>query len=618
LGWYSFPEICQRLSTDTRKVECAADLRERLVLLHLKERTWQSLQSLLRDGLEVELKQIDEHRWRLEQCSQAAARSKELLNALCEYLQNEFERTMKTLEPSIKGFDYRYVPELTLIKKRFRDFRGEWWEQNKDRFDSPRDQTVLSELLSAFEMNVDPELEQWATTWFQTLPESTQVSSTLDPNTLRKLAVLTAANAVTTWRGAFLFHALWSDAKLRPSIEEAVTRGYSVRVQPLRRYVADPQIAHWLLYEEPPQSADGTVRIDDIVIVYGFNWNGLEEGSGYTFFGIEPFVYLCEPSRCTALYVSQKATLDSAGDASWVKFLFEQLGDTGKRVWQETEQEYEQFRKSPLANKLCTLTPVPYPRGFSRHFARWIYEWASANGSEIVMEVFPQRETILRDADGADTNSQRKLSLSFLLSSLAEGGVWYARLLDGVVMIHNRLSFLDRLSQMPLASLKRLVTQSDLSPHTLIEAVRSMGNSTRFFSLCEPTWILTLTPNAIVLGGTLYPPNLSRLYQVDLLLGFVPKALRNRLYTTGGNVRLADFPPPACKEIAAAVSKTILRVDERTALLFHPQAYEWVRGQQIECITYERVADGKKWLFTSCEYPFGGARIALPKEQSKR
>jgi hypothetical protein len=626
LGWYSFPEICQRLSTSTRKVECAPDLRECLALLCLKERTWQSLQSLLRNGLEVELKQIDEHRWRLERCNQATACSKELLDALCKYVHNEFERTMARFEPSMKEFDYRFVTELVQIIKSYKEFGEEWWEQNKDRFDSPSDPAVLSELLNAYEMNVNPELERWATAWLQTFPESVQVGSAFDdPHTLRKLAVLTAANAATRWKGSFLFHALWSDARLRPSVEEAITKGYSVRVQPLRRYVNDPQVVNWLLFEELSPSTDRTFRIDDIVIVYGFNWYGLENGNRGLYFGLEPFVYLCEPGRCSELYTLQTVVLSRGRDASWTKFLFEQLGDTGKRVWQETEEEYERLRKSPLANTPYVLPPAAYPSGISRRFARWVYEWASASGAEVVMEVFPQRDDCTLDVDMDSTDLKLKLTLGYLLSLTGDKCGWYARLLDGVVMVQNRLRFLDRLSQMPLASLKHLVMQSSsLSSRTLVEAVRKMGNSTRFFSLCRPTWVLTLDPN-VSIAETLYPGNLWRLYQVDSLLGFIPKASRNRLYTEGGRVHLADFPPPALGQTIASLKRNLSKVDRYTAWLFHPQAEDWVRGQWIEFITYERVVDGRRWLFTSCDYSkqdlfsiFGSPRIGFPEDQWKR
>jgi hypothetical protein len=192
--------------------------------------------------------------------------------------------------------------------------------------------------------------------------------------------------------------------------------------------------------------------------------------------------------------------------------------------------------------------------------------------------------------------------------------------------VQNRLRFLDRLSQMPLASLKHLVMQSSsLSPRTLVEAVRKMGNSTRFFSLCCPTWVLTLDPNVSIVGGTLYPGNLWRLYQVDSLLGFIPKAFRNRLYTEGGRVHLADFPPPALGQTIASLKRNLSKVDRYTAWLFHPQAEDWLRGQWIEFITYERVVDGRRWLFTSCDYSkkelfsiFGSPRIGFPEDQWKR
>jgi hypothetical protein len=178
---------------------------------------------------------------------------------------------------------------------------------------------------------------------------------------------------------------------------------------------------------------------------------------------------------------------------------------------------------------------------------------------------------------------------------------------------------------MPLASLKRLVMQSSsLSPRTLVEAVRKMGNSTRFFSLCFPTWVLTLDPN-VSIAVTLYPDNLWKLYKVDSLLGFIPEASRNRLYTEGGRVHLADFPPPALGQTIASLKRNLLEVNMGTAWLFHPQAEDWVRGQWIEFITYEHVVDGRRWLFTSCDYSkkelfsiFGSPRIGFPEDQWKR
>lgn len=68
LGYYSFPEIAQRMSVEGRRIECARDLQQRIALIHLQPRAWQQARALLEAGLEVRFRKISdaENRWILE------------------------------------------------------------------------------------------------------------------------------------------------------------------------------------------------------------------------------------------------------------------------------------------------------------------------------------------------------------------------------------------------------------------------------------------------------------------------------------------------------------------------------------------------------------------------
>ncbi|BCW96909.1 MAG: hypothetical protein WHS44_11760 [Fimbriimonadales bacterium] len=91
LGYYSFPEIAQRMSVEGRRIECARDLQQRLALIHLQPRPWQQTRELLEAGLDVRFRKISdaENRWILERDPEIARLERQRRERLANLIDAE-------------------------------------------------------------------------------------------------------------------------------------------------------------------------------------------------------------------------------------------------------------------------------------------------------------------------------------------------------------------------------------------------------------------------------------------------------------------------------------------------------------------------------------------------
>lgn len=94
LNYYSFAEIAQRLSVGERTVQCARDLQQRLVLIHLKPREWQQARALLEHALDIRLRKTSdaENRWILERDPDTARRERRLRERLAKLIETRLRQ----------------------------------------------------------------------------------------------------------------------------------------------------------------------------------------------------------------------------------------------------------------------------------------------------------------------------------------------------------------------------------------------------------------------------------------------------------------------------------------------------------------------------------------------
>jgi len=84
IGYYSYDEIARMMSTAHRRVECAPELKDRVVLLRLKPRDWRQMRRILENTLEVQFRRAGEgdDRWVLAHPSEVQKQDARLIDAL--------------------------------------------------------------------------------------------------------------------------------------------------------------------------------------------------------------------------------------------------------------------------------------------------------------------------------------------------------------------------------------------------------------------------------------------------------------------------------------------------------------------------------------------------------
>ncbi len=134
LGWYTFPEIANAFSVEGRTVECAANLRQQVALIHLKPRNWSQAKRLISSGLDVRFRPAGENRWVMEREPSIVAREKRWRQQFKAHLvqsiqkEIEFELRYDGGRALVRALPPEQWQELVTLLKRLE----EWDRQNPE------------------------------------------------------------------------------------------------------------------------------------------------------------------------------------------------------------------------------------------------------------------------------------------------------------------------------------------------------------------------------------------------------------------------------------------------------------------------------------------------------
>lgn len=98
-GVLTFPEIAQKLSIDGRKVELEAGLQHRAAYIYLKERSWDDATKLLSAGLEVQFRSKGESRWVMEWDSNILKREDTWQRKLASLFRKRIQDELREVAP---------------------------------------------------------------------------------------------------------------------------------------------------------------------------------------------------------------------------------------------------------------------------------------------------------------------------------------------------------------------------------------------------------------------------------------------------------------------------------------------------------------------------------------
>lgn len=93
IGYYSYDEIARMMSTAHRRVECAPELKDRVVLLRLKPRDWRQMRRILENTLEVQFRRAGggDDRWVLERPPELLKQERRLREALARHIEQRIQ-----------------------------------------------------------------------------------------------------------------------------------------------------------------------------------------------------------------------------------------------------------------------------------------------------------------------------------------------------------------------------------------------------------------------------------------------------------------------------------------------------------------------------------------------
>lgn len=488
LGWYSFADIAQRMSVEGRKVVCSPELQSRMALLSIKPREWEKMRTLLERSLDIEiiLENPEQKRWRLTRDSQVVKQEKvlrkQLATLLEEEIQNKFQRNF-----GARSVLFELLPlptlqqELPLLSSLVSEFRKHL--ANTVGGDVEID-TVTPEILTeALRTWTIPPLPQSLQRWsreaatlsekeFEWLfGEGVPRLSEMDEENRSKITLLTLGLTLEYFRAAPL--AVWLSRQCNPSwVVAAIEHGLIWQSMPLN--FMDDSALEWFLGGEERGSKGRLPALSNYPRgVAEYKWR---LGSGELTLTRRLIVI----KRNGYSIVSTEVVYVDTKDDSLQQLFAKMDSEYHSNYVQATQRHWQLLKEAPHQGR--------HDRQEGAQNLYWlIRDWAEATRQEVVIEMYPHRALL--------GTFPSKKSLEDIASSLRDKGVWRVEQIEGVWVWRNWLAFVDRVPDLPLKAL-----------HRLVSSARTPADWRHFVQKTTPTqakWLTLVSnlPNAETLFG---------------------------------------------------------------------------------------------------------------------
>lgn len=429
----TYPELAQRLSTSTHQIQVDESLKQRGVLIALKNRSYEETRRLLEDALEIQFEYLGErkgvHQWRIVRNPEAVKRDKRLFDAYVRVITQQVRQELDQYAPLLSQ------PRQTLKRQ---------WEQSRG--------------VSGV----------WLRSSAFSNPSREQPLSPTEKERLRNGLRLYWAQSLDGYVMLRWLSTHWNESMARQLIQKRMIkfeRPLAMGLPGITPNDVDeflkgqPGAKTWLeLVKSLGKDHDwvvGVVGWDastrtlipycDFVSVSG-------GGTGWLFV---PVTLLVEPQP--------------------LEKLFEQMGEEARTYYQQTLQVQGEFPSDSVFIEGFPVEGAP-------HLSQVLERWAQTFDREVVMELAPDRESLGIVLGGRHTLRALLTDLSVVVEPQKElftllnyletcvwrpetdmshdqlrlrhltalSAPWYYEYKDGVLMARNRLAFLDRQYDYPL------------------------------------------------------------------------------------------------------------------------------------------------------------------------
>ncbi len=618
LGWYSAEELAQALSSETRTVSVHPQLRQRVLLVHLRDRSFEEVRQLLRKGTGIRIEPTGARRWQLEWDPDVLRREQRWRQQVARELDKEIAQRMRNVLKLIPPLPAEHFAELMQVSKTFREMEYAYDEEDTER-------PLASAYRRKLQVNLDSlaipfEVEKWARAIAE-LPDeiaprlylSDDELELKDKSDLRYRSVLSMASHT-----AFKYHAMlavalmYQEPTLTVSALEAMENGMSVRAVSLARLIeVFPQIASL-----KSSSLELYGRIDDDEVedekrVFEDLWLivrlTLQDGISITYDVVSDQESIERmPLSLPAMSHNEEESRERSSIVDrWLRL----TGTEGRQYVEEARQATRTALQHPKLN-----AEFEVGKETLGVWSRWVYRWAEATDSEVVMLLCPPSDPIIR----LEGNHKTTLARLYTERGNFESywgynlGDWGLRSHDDVLIVENLRNFVLRLYDYPLASLKRLMERYEtLTYDDLREYYRSVTpEQNRWWMYGLRQWVFP--PYRPIISEAVYPTESgvfawAHLWYALAVLESLPEGKRNTILSEGaGVIQLEDIPPASRRSLTESVRMAQL-YPVQGLVAFHPnyqvramwfEAYrpDARRGFMAVRIQRKRTGEGKEQL----------------------
>ncbi len=453
-GILTFPEIAQKLSAQGKTVQCAPELTQRAAFVYLKNRSWADTESLLANGLQLRFYSSNDSVQTLTMSREpdAASRQHRWLSQFVKSYRTFVQAGLDSLTPYSAMNDSEARQACDDITKQIATIAtqlgelGAQGESSRNRIENLRHQVTVLNGLVGF----------------------------LRSSTRRVDYAWIKESAITS-----------------NEIEDAITAGQTIHVTNIdAAQSAALRSVEQLFKDHTPDVV--LPNYDQLAGGWQFSCNqsGMNLAAKLEILGRDQM-----PLHLGAERVLDGMFLLDMQDHSLTDTVFQGLsfgglpifGGAGRdaAAWLASERaQTDRYLSTDRAQQAVTVKTGSVP---AADLSQFIEAWASQTDSEAIMELAPQEEAV------ASTVSRSTFQLGDLYD--AKKSPWSFVESNRVLLVTNRLAFLDRLPNLPIAALiqyERAVgsaspqwgTPADVSAY---RAMRSYCEAVSSFS-CSP-WI---------------------------------------------------------------------------------------------------------------------------------
>lgn len=424
----TFPEIAQKLSIEGRIVECTEDLYQLAAFVSLKNRSWEDTIKLLSKGLQVKFVKVEGKKpyYVMHRDARILERDQKWLSLFARRIQTSMQEKMNLYA------SYGNLPE-DQAKEKLLELQAEY-DKLPAKLRSSNIGGDIGEPESPSEV-VDTRLVDKAHNLsdgihFLKSPTRRFYYEWLSNN------VASLAEIEETIKKGEIFHLRKLDdislPALNPLIPYLKTRYPDFRAESYDYLAGSIRFNSW----EGGLSFSPRISIiapDQQPLFREFNLGDMFDYSNNNSAGTSPIDFVFEGSRSAAGGKKEGLGKDA------VKWLASERKQTLEFLKQEKAKEVVKVKKDGL--------PV-------NDLSQCIESWSAATDSEAMMELYPMQDRVIHTSDGLT-----EFSLAHLYDP--KSSVWSFIESDHVLMVNNRLSFLDRWCNFPTSALIHLERKSD-------------------------------------------------------------------------------------------------------------------------------------------------------------